>query len=196
MPTLFGGALELALPDRFEDISCYRDVPDNQEVFTDAESDQSVIVEILELAAVSDEESAPFLFQDLAEAGSATSSTIEGTRRLENSDIPLLPENTTAYSALGIQRVAKGRDDPQAANELQVILAVVRLKTVSSDVVITLNTPITIDPCSSSAQAVSKDYKRWHDRAPEDFNAMLQSFAVLDWGLFGPCEPAPAAESA
>lgn len=32
MPTLFGGALELALPDRFEDISCYRDVPDNQEV--------------------------------------------------------------------------------------------------------------------------------------------------------------------
>lgn len=34
---------------------------------------------------MSDEESAPFLFQDLAEAGSATSSTIEGTRRLGES---------------------------------------------------------------------------------------------------------------
>ena len=32
MPTLFGGAIELALPDRFEDISSYRNVPDNQEV--------------------------------------------------------------------------------------------------------------------------------------------------------------------
>ena len=32
MPTLFGGAIELELPDRFEDISSYRDVPDNQEV--------------------------------------------------------------------------------------------------------------------------------------------------------------------
>ena len=35
MPTLFGGALELALPERFEDISSYRDVPDNQEVAPD-----------------------------------------------------------------------------------------------------------------------------------------------------------------
>ena len=32
MPTLFGGAIELELPERFEDISSYRDVPDNQEV--------------------------------------------------------------------------------------------------------------------------------------------------------------------
>ena len=69
---------------------------------------------------------------------------------------------------------------------MQVILAVVRLAEVSSDVVITLNTPITINARSSAAQAVSPGPKCAHERAPTDFAAMLHSFQVLDWGLFGP----------
>lgn len=44
---LFGGAILLAIPERFLDISDFRPVPDNQEVFADAIHDQSLIVEVL-----------------------------------------------------------------------------------------------------------------------------------------------------
>jgi hypothetical protein len=55
---LFGGAIRIAsLPSRFKDLSDFRQVPDHQEVFSDPESDQTVIVEINE--AVSDNEGIP-----------------------------------------------------------------------------------------------------------------------------------------
>ena len=68
----------------------------------------------------------------------------------------------------------------------QVMLAVVRLEEVSSDVVITLNTPISINPRSSSAKNSPAGPKGAHERAPGDFATMLHSFQVLKWGLFGP----------
>ena len=45
---LFGGAIESVVLQRFEDCSLLRQVPDHQEVFADACSDQSIIVEILQ----------------------------------------------------------------------------------------------------------------------------------------------------
>ena len=45
---LFGGAISAHLPTRYVDVSDFRPVPDNQEVWTDASVDESVIVEILE----------------------------------------------------------------------------------------------------------------------------------------------------
>jgi hypothetical protein len=47
---LFGGAIRISVPPRFEDVSGVRQIPDNQEVFVCQESDQSIIIEILELA--------------------------------------------------------------------------------------------------------------------------------------------------
>lgn len=43
----FGGAIDLSLPSRFIDVSDFRPIPDNQEVFTDADLDQSLIIEIV-----------------------------------------------------------------------------------------------------------------------------------------------------
>ncbi len=45
---LFGGTITIDLPDSFEDVSKFRQVPDNQEVFVSKHSDLSFIVEILE----------------------------------------------------------------------------------------------------------------------------------------------------
>ncbi|KAJ3081570.1 hypothetical protein HK102_002265, partial [Quaeritorhiza haematococci] len=47
---LFGGAITTALPDSFIDISTFREVPDNQEVFVDRDTDQSIVIELLQLA--------------------------------------------------------------------------------------------------------------------------------------------------
>lgn len=44
---LFGGMASFACPDRLQDVSEHRPVPDHQEVLTDARTDQSVIIEIL-----------------------------------------------------------------------------------------------------------------------------------------------------
>jgi hypothetical protein len=45
---LYGGAMSISLPTSFEDISVIRLVPDNQEVFVDRLSEDSIIVEVLE----------------------------------------------------------------------------------------------------------------------------------------------------
>ncbi|KAK9802854.1 hypothetical protein WJX73_008833 [Symbiochloris irregularis] len=185
MPTLFGGAIELELPERFEDISSYRDVPDNQEVFTDGDLDQSVIVEILERAPVDDAESAEFLFRDYASEGEASSCTVQTCRRLDTGEIPLLPAGTDAFLATGVQRVAKQGDSKELGNELQVLLAVVRLPQVNSDILITLNTPIYINPASRTAKHVAAGHQATHEHAPAEFAALLTTFTVLDWGLFG-----------
>ncbi|KAJ1727136.1 hypothetical protein LPJ61_004734, partial [Coemansia biformis] len=44
---LYGGAMSMAVPSGMVDVSNFRTVPDNQEVFAD-DNDCSVIVEILE----------------------------------------------------------------------------------------------------------------------------------------------------
>jgi hypothetical protein len=43
---LWGGAVLAQLPARFADVSDVREVPDHQEVWADAHTDQSVILEI------------------------------------------------------------------------------------------------------------------------------------------------------
>jgi hypothetical protein len=46
---LYGGAMRIMLCSRFQDLSDFRLIPDHQEVFSDANTDQSVIVEINEM---------------------------------------------------------------------------------------------------------------------------------------------------
>jgi hypothetical protein len=42
---LYGGAITLDIPARFKDVSALREIPDNQEVFVDIDTDQSFILE-------------------------------------------------------------------------------------------------------------------------------------------------------
>ena len=45
---LYGGAMKIMLPPSYDDVSDFRPVPDNQEVFADRVSNDSIIIEILE----------------------------------------------------------------------------------------------------------------------------------------------------
>ena len=79
MRELFGGAVGCAIPDNFMDVSGFRQVPDNQEVYADPQSDHSVIVEILEY--VSSEQlagmaPARYFFNDIAEANGAVAGSV------------------------------------------------------------------------------------------------------------------------
>lgn len=46
---LFGGALTVSVPESYVDASNFRQIPDNQEVFVSENSDNSFIIEILEM---------------------------------------------------------------------------------------------------------------------------------------------------
>jgi hypothetical protein len=45
---LFGGALGIKVPKDFKDVSVFRQIPDHQEVFVSNDSDDSLIIELLE----------------------------------------------------------------------------------------------------------------------------------------------------
>lgn len=46
---LFGGALGIKVPKDFKDVSEFRQVPDHQEVYVSNDSDDSLIIELLEI---------------------------------------------------------------------------------------------------------------------------------------------------
>ena len=45
---LFGGGISIKVPKTFKDVSTFRQVPDNQEVFVSPDSDANLIIELLE----------------------------------------------------------------------------------------------------------------------------------------------------
>lgn len=55
MVDLFGGAIVAPIPSSFMDASQFRQIPDNQEVFVDTKTQQSMIVELLEQVDQKDE---------------------------------------------------------------------------------------------------------------------------------------------
>ncbi len=86
---LYGGALGVALPASFVDVSQLRQVPDHQEVWADAASAASAVVEIVEAQGdVADAAAARFFWGDLAEANGAQGE--RGWRELP-ADAALLP---------------------------------------------------------------------------------------------------------
>ncbi|KAF9166413.1 hypothetical protein BGX21_006392 [Mortierella sp. AD011] len=198
---LFGGAITLNLPRKFENISHVREVPDHQEVFVNVEEDQSVIVEILELAAqTNDEGCAAFHYQQLAEDNDATdASVIQSVSVLNNSELPTWPAEAKIYLLLGQQRIAKFNERQRqledaaahphqqphadARNLVQIMMVVVRLPRQETDIVITYNVPLQISESSSSKQVAHEGNIQ---EAEVWFRNMIGSFLVRDWSLFGP----------
>lgn len=181
---LFGGALRVELPARFEDVSGVRDVPDTQEVFVDARTDESAIVELLEHdASVPDAAFPAHVFADIAMLNAARDSALE-----ESALLPLPPPQLRAHArcaaiARGRQRVAKFREDG-AENTVAVWIACVRFPgaPANADVVVSLNSPLQIDPRSSSAQTASALPSQ--DEARAVVHRALETLRVLDWSIF------------
>lgn len=148
---LFGGYCEAVFPKRFIDVrydrrpsvffaawgvggshtrcrgewwTCYSDfrqVPDNQEVYTDAETDQSIIVEFVE-----QQDDVPpgdlaqyvlpllwwcslrkrFHFQELADVGGAAASEINRVGVFMDSEVPNLPPGEVKVFCVGHQKVS------------------------------------------------------------------------------------------
>ena len=179
---LFGGAMGVALPARFADASVFRQVPDTQEVFVDGATDQSVIVELLELAGeVAAPQAAEFHFGSLAQDNAAREAAVQ------QQFAPVAIEHGGLRTmCVGTQTVAKFNEGAAAANRVLVCVAVFRLPHVTTDIVLSYNAVETISGQSSSAHVV--DAQQLAGMTPQKtlalFTRIVDTLTVNDYGLF------------
>lgn len=188
---LFGGAITCSFPHRLQDVSSIRDVPDYQEVYTDPNRDESIIVELLEFEQnVADDQSALWFLQDLADEQDAGQPlVIEAVKTLTSADTPLLGSPLTVTAAIGKMAVSKGRQGVEAQNVLRVYLANIRLRNANTDVLVTVHEPLMISEHSESANVVGPGGTISADvagvmPASEIFRLVLATFKIRDWSLF------------
>jgi len=175
---LFGGAIRMVIPPNFLDVANIRPVPDNQEVYMSPDGDYSIVVEILEGQSMANNEVAKYLFDDLADATSAT------YKRMVSVDtqfsIPFFEGSAAGagagagaagmYKAVVVGRMRVPRSNtPDGIKNVAVNMVLIRLPQCSTEILATYYFPIPdgADPHLDAAYLQS-----------------LQSFAINDWNLF------------
>lgn len=181
---LFGGAMTTTTPSSFLDASTMRQVPDHQEVFLDSSSDEiSLIVELTEiLETASDEDAIKEHFDALSADNESSSSRIISVSLMEPD-----PSLGPSYILVGMQTPRKFN---HSGGEVMVILGLIRLKSVSADLLISMNFPCT-DPLGVTIQG-SQPHRRSRNlnvRKTLDFargtvETAITDFRVIDWSLF------------
>lgn len=94
----------------------------------------------------------------------------------------------TKSFCVGRQQVAKYHEGVEQANDVRVFVAVYRLRSHNTDVVITLNGATQVNPESSSKAAVDEQAQAVANDAAiagSLFNAIIATFEMVDYSLFG-----------
>eukprot|EP00656_Telonema_subtile_P029434 TRINITY_DN32572_c0_g1_i1.p1 TRINITY_DN32572_c0_g1~~TRINITY_DN32572_c0_g1_i1.p1 ORF type:complete len:184 (+),score=52.28 TRINITY_DN32572_c0_g1_i1:191-742(+) len=176
---LWGGAVSVELPERFVDISRFRDVPDYQEVFTDPHADQCVTFETLELLPEHEDTAiALHHWGELLEHNEALPT--EDNPTVELRELPHLP-GVVCSVAVGNQRIAKHKEG-EVRNNVRLVVFVLRLREQETDLMISVSTPVEVDAESTSKDAPSS--ADFGDPTDEAARAVLASFQIHDYGLF------------
>ncbi|ORX46477.1 Mog1p/PsbP-like protein [Hesseltinella vesiculosa] len=180
---LFGGAMSTTVKASYLDASQIRQIPDNQEVFIDMNTQQSLIIELLEKVEHLNEEAARFHFEQIAEHNHASSYSIKSVEH-ESVDVaaPHLPLDTTVYFVRGMQNVAKFNEE--AVNHVELVVAIVRLNKVDTDVIISLNVPTQVAAESSEMKDINQIEASSVQAIVQEIKLVVASLQVNDWGLF------------
>jgi len=182
--SLYGGALSVLLPSNFDDISAIRDVPNHQEVYADASTDQSIIIELNQLDShIEDTDCCIYHWNELARSSDAASHNVITHGQLGESDVPYFSEllrnnQATAHYIIGSMNISKYRET--AVNTVHIYLAVIRLKHVTTDLLVIMNVPQHFNPHSSSyGRPIVDNTVNKHV-----IETVLKSLRVNDWSLF------------
>jgi hypothetical protein len=191
---LFGGAIRAVVPAEFTDVSCVRQVPDNQEVFAHADTDRSLLFELLQSeqdVATASSCPAHFHWDVLARDSAASNASVSHEEEIPLHRLaPALAQadpNVHASIVYGTHHVSKFHDSDEHANVVLVSVACIRLPRASTDVLIVFNDPIRIHCESSSArQGAVVDRPEMHDLSLRStiLQAAVTSFHVINWSLF------------
>eukprot|EP01080_Neovahlkampfia_damariscottae_P012559 gene12559-6379_t len=118
---LYGGAAVVELEERFIDCSDLRPVPDTQEMFSDFDSKEGLIFDLLESVETKDEDSAKFHFEELCTMVKSTNNQIFKIEQLQ--EFPKFQSNYVTCLQ-GLQ------------DDVYILLVIIRLKKVSTDLLI------------------------------------------------------------
>ena len=222
---LFGGAIAIAIPSEWRDVSLVRQVPDHQECYQDCtfhDGSKShlkgtggcLIIEILGREnEIKDENAAMFFFRDLAEANGPgcsdddvifdcvwnENSVSDSDNSVGTSQIlmpKLLPSlQVKVCTCVGYQSISPLKNNKELeegkADRVLIELCVVRLEAVDTDILITLSMPNrdhreTNSPLGQSPREEDKkDSLRTESGHSNLYKDIIDSFEILDWGLFG-----------
>jgi len=178
---LFGGAMTIALPEPFTDVSAFRQVPNHQEVYLDPATDRSLVVEINQYnEEEEDSDAVKTFFVELCNDMQAEMDTSALTpRELDSSSCPHLPAEVHKSVLVGVPKVSKYNQE--ALNYVQVTMCSIRLKQYESDILVIMYVPTAINDKSVVAGT---------EIVPAEVNAAifssaLESFKIVDYGLFG-----------
>jgi len=144
---LFGGAITVNLPAHFEDVSNIREVPDHQEVYIDKLTEASLIIELLDYDdSLSHDKAASYHYEELVQCNEAEGAEILATGIIS---VPgFMPFIDSAYPRCGLigsQQVKKfkkaGYNPDKPVDDIGILLLLLRLTSVSTDLLLTLNVP-------------------------------------------------------
>ncbi|KPA83833.1 putative Ran-binding protein [Leptomonas pyrrhocoris] len=197
---LYGGAMRVRLPTSMTDASDFRQVPDNQEVYTDADTGASLIVELLSRQHnVANADAGAFFYHDLAKDNGCPLDQIEGeaTIELPPNAYPLLSASPSGssgaqrcdYACLttGLQRISKYTNEAGRENDVFVGLAVLRFTApLSTEILVSFSCPTRVHPDSSEAKVVKRLLTEAERQST--LQQAIASLEVVEWGLFVPEE--------
>ncbi|KAK5126300.1 hypothetical protein LTR85_010536 [Meristemomyces frigidus] len=184
---LFGGAITVALPDTFADVSEIRQVPDHQEVWLERDGFTSVVFEVLERVEKDDDVDAlTYHLADLVEEeedGGDVRVWEEG-RRVE---FGKLPPGTPAYTLFATSPPGvKQRGRANEPDFVAILLTMIRLVEQKTDLLIAVNVPHVAG--SYVKDDVDLAEGRFEGPLMEMARALrgrlVETFEVRDWGLF------------
>ena len=179
---LFGGAFEISLPKRFVDLSNFRLVPDHQEVWSDPHSDQSIIIELVEMVQNMDGEKAvKYHYNDIAETSNSSETKIVSSGVFASNSFQIAKKYTCSWT-FGTQKVSKGRDSSDKANIIALYLVMIRLKQFETDLLISFNAPIKIHD-ESQAKSAQNTVKP-PQVTIELFKNIVSTFNIKDLSIF------------
>ncbi|KAL6721138.1 hypothetical protein ACLMJK_000238 [Lecanora helva] len=170
---LFGGAITALIPSRFADVSNIRQVPDNQEVYLDADGFASLTFDIVEYIShlSTDREALEYHFADIV----AEEDSKEVLSVNEGMGLPHFPPSTPVLCLIAkITPSGNPHAAPLSPNHTIMHLTLIRLVQQATDIVITLNIPAMGD--APQIQNVSK--------SEDVISTVVTSFDVKDWNLF------------
>ncbi|KAF5827868.1 hypothetical protein DUNSADRAFT_18604 [Dunaliella salina] len=184
---LFGGAIEMCMPEAYLDMSDIGPVPDNQEVWVDGGN--SLIMEIVERSELPEGEVGRFYWQDLASVSESTSTRLDGQEELDvEKELPGIPSSSCphAYLVNGCQTLTKSRQHPSQAHPVAVWLTILRLPGVQADLLVTANFPCTEADNDRNGSAAGRPMEsEGMEGRSQVVKSMLRTLVVRDWSLFG-----------
>ncbi|VTZ70589.1 nuclear import protein MOG1, putative [Plasmodium chabaudi chabaudi] len=157
----FGKYVKMNIPNDYIDISKYRIIPDNQEVYAHKYNNNCLIIEIVCYKDIDIKEKGKYYFDDLANENTS----LENKIILNNESVPHPQKNYILV--VGAQKISKY--NTQMHENVLLYLCIIPYKEHNADILITWNIP-------KEDLNINPDI--------DIFTEMVQSFKVLDFSLF------------